>query len=90
MSYLYITEFEYFIRDINVPVTPPVAEQQLEIGLVPVSSEPFKGKFILVSAHAPAALGFGADANPKYHVLSGDRYYGVNPGSFLSVVAPEE
>ncbi len=94
MTYITISEFDYLARDgghnpLAAPVSTSKAEQTLEIGPVPKTSEPFQGKFICIFTQVTIALAFGAkpEADPLFHNRGpGEHYYGVNPGEVLSVV----
>jgi len=94
VTYITITEFDNLARDVGhqtlpAPVSQSVAEQSIELGLIPKPSEPFKGRFICVYSPVTIALAFGPEpeANPRFHNRGpGEHYYGVNPGERLSVI----
>lgn len=97
MSFITITEFGGILRDgavgIQAPMTPPVAEQHIDLGMLSVPSEPFKGTLIVIHSSVPIALAFGdnPEADPSLHVRSpGDLVYGVNPGQRLAVIMADE
>lgn len=94
---LYISEYSRIAVDhgnltIPAPMTPPVAEQAIDIELISKVSEPFRGQTRLIIVHTDLAcfLAFGAspEAIQGYHKLGpGEtRPYGVNPGDRLAVV----
>lgn len=94
---IFISEYSRIITDhgnlaVPVPLTPPVAEQSIEIELFSKPSDPFRPqtRFIIVHTDAAVSLAFGAspEANPEFHKLGpGEtRPYGVNPGDRLAVV----
>lgn len=71
-----------------------VAEQNLVISGASASSAAFnsKTKFIEIVADVDCAIAFGvtaptADATKHYIPAKTTRYYGVNPGTFLAVIA---
>lgn len=97
MSFITITEFERILSvgaiGVQAPMTPPIAEQHIDLSFTSVQSESFRGQLIMIHALVPVALAFGADpeAQPGLHVMSpGDRFYGVNPGQKLAVIMADE
>jgi len=96
MSFITISEFNYTLtighNPVPVPLTPPVAEQRIDLGFGAEVSEPFKGTLILIHSALPVSLAFGIDpaADGKTHIMGpGDRYYGVQVGQRLSVKIAE-
>jgi len=102
MGVLCVTEFRGLAKEINrgdrspmdVPETPPLAEQRLDVGPEVKSSAPFSSGTYLVmvkSVDARCAIAFGKDADPQFHVIDdGERlFYGVQPHTTISVIEAE-
>jgi hypothetical protein len=98
---LYITEYSSMAIDgrnsvIPAPITPPLAEQCIEVGLSSTESEPFQGstKFIAVSPDEACCIAFGVHpeaTNVAHRIFAGEtRYYGVHQGHRLAVIAAKE
>lgn len=101
MATLYITECAYiattaFAGDVaQAPSMPPIAEQHLTINTT-VASAAFNAatRFIMVNADAACSLAFSADGTDPTAVVTAHRmganetrFYGVNPGGKIAVVA---
>ena len=98
---LYITEYTRVANDSahqssGAPLTPPVAEQSILIDFESAQSAPFSGTthYIFIHTTEDCCLAFGKDpvADPKLHRISagGERFYGVNFGDRLAVIASRE
>lgn len=92
MSFITISEFDNIDRLALVPITAPKAEQKVEINMTSTQSEPFQGKYIIISTPTPVGLAFGTDpeARVDFHVMRSERLYCVPVGSRLAVVMAEE
>ena len=102
MSTLYITEFADAtmaglispspLFPIPAPMTPPVAEQNVTIGMSSTQSAAFNAEttFIMVNCDAACSLAFGADptavATAQRMGANETRFYGVVPGQKLAVI----
>lgn len=95
MSFITITEFDHLARDAQHQTAPMMvsgsikAEQHIDLGLLPESSDEFQGRLICIWTPVPIALAFGLEpkADPGFHVRgAGEHWYGVNPGERLSVI----
>jgi hypothetical protein len=79
-------------RLVGAPMTPPLGEMVLDIGVESVASGPYPlyTTFIHVRADTDCALAFGVDpvAKAEYHPLeAGERaWYGVLPNHKIAVI----
>ena len=85
-----------FNRQIPAPMTPPLAEMQLQITDENVLSNLFPPytSLVCVKAEADCALAFGDEnivADPDYHKVDGGErlWYGVTAGSHIAVIEVE-
>lgn len=97
MPKIYITVYRNLARDsvntpIQIPQTPPLSEDAVEIQVTPNQSQPFPthATFITVKAEIACWLAFGEDPIAKVgeHPVDANEklWYGVTPGQRLSVV----
>lgn len=84
---------EPFSVGIAAPLMPPEVEQQLAIGATSSQSQPFGDTthFVMIETDTTCCLAFGDSptAVVGYHRVAANevRFYGVNPGQSLAVIA---
>src|SRR5574341_71915 len=101
MAFLYISEYQYLAIDaisgrIAAPKDPPVATQQIAIGVGSAASAAFNARTKFIEVHTDAVCSIATSANPgatptavatARRMAAGEtRYYGVEPDDKIAVI----
>lgn len=97
MARLYISEFKGVgaggTSNTQAPAVPANAEQGVDIGATSAQSNPMSPKtgLVMLNTDVACCLAFGSNptADPQFHRMGANetRFYSVNPGEVIAVIA---